>query len=69
MSLLSISTVVNVAFVSEHDRMFLHECAAAYQNTVEQLVKDKMPKKSGRWWFSWRRRDMSRSQVRTMTIN
>ncbi|XP_069014162.1 phosphatidate phosphatase LPIN2 isoform X1 [Embiotoca jacksoni] len=31
-------------------------------STVEQLVKDKMPKKSGRWWFSWRRRDMDNSQ-------
>uniref|UniRef100_A0A8C4DS49 phosphatidate phosphatase n=1 Tax=Dicentrarchus labrax TaxID=13489 RepID=A0A8C4DS49_DICLA len=28
------------------------------KSTVERLVKDKMPKKSGRWWFSWRRRDM-----------
>ncbi|XP_034022928.1 phosphatidate phosphatase LPIN2-like isoform X2 [Thalassophryne amazonica] len=27
-------------------------------SAVEKLVKDKMPKKSGRWWFSWRRRDM-----------
>ncbi|XP_054640084.1 phosphatidate phosphatase LPIN2-like isoform X2 [Dunckerocampus dactyliophorus] len=27
------------------------------KSTVERLVKDKMPKKSGRWWFSWRRRD------------
>uniref|UniRef100_A0A8C1B6B4 phosphatidate phosphatase n=1 Tax=Cyprinus carpio carpio TaxID=630221 RepID=A0A8C1B6B4_CYPCA len=27
------------------------------KSTIEQLVKDKMPKKSGRWWFSWRRKD------------
>lgn len=33
------------------------------QNAVDQLVKDKMPKKSGRWWFSWRRRDINNSQV------
>ncbi|XP_021176159.2 zgc:123305 isoform X3 [Fundulus heteroclitus] len=32
------------------------------KSTVEQLVKDKMPKKSGRWWFSWRRRDMDNNQ-------
>ncbi|XP_028301629.1 phosphatidate phosphatase LPIN2 isoform X2 [Gouania willdenowi] len=32
------------------------------QSTVERLVKDKMPKKSGRWWFSWRRRHMDNSQ-------
>lgn len=32
------------------------------KSTIERLVKDKMPKKSGRWWFSWRRRDMVTSQ-------
>ncbi|XP_053172558.1 phosphatidate phosphatase LPIN2-like [Scomber japonicus] len=32
------------------------------KSTVERLVKDKMHKKSGRWWFSWRRRDMDNSQ-------
>ncbi|KAB5584128.1 hypothetical protein PHYPO_G00103860 [Pangasianodon hypophthalmus] len=32
------------------------------KSTVEQLVKDKMPKKSGRWWFSWRRKDMESNQ-------
>ncbi|KAG7494212.1 hypothetical protein JOB18_026126 [Solea senegalensis] len=31
------------------------------KSSIEQLVKDKMPKKSGRWWFSWRRRDMQKS--------
>ncbi|XP_020786569.2 phosphatidate phosphatase LPIN2-like isoform X2 [Boleophthalmus pectinirostris] len=29
------------------------------KSTVEQLVKDKMSKKSGRWWFPFRRRDQS----------
>ncbi|KAL7891547.1 hypothetical protein AOLI_G00010230 [Acnodon oligacanthus] len=33
------------------------------KSTVEQLIKDKMPKKSGRWWFSWRRRDMNSNQA------
>uniref|UniRef100_A0A4W5RAN2 phosphatidate phosphatase n=1 Tax=Hucho hucho TaxID=62062 RepID=A0A4W5RAN2_9TELE len=28
------------------------------KRAIDQLVKDKMPKKSGRWWFSWRRKDM-----------
>ncbi|XP_071350188.1 phosphatidate phosphatase LPIN2 isoform X3 [Trachinotus anak] len=32
------------------------------KSTIERLVKDKMPKKSGRWWFSWRRRDMDSNQ-------
>uniref|UniRef100_A0A665T6U2 phosphatidate phosphatase n=1 Tax=Echeneis naucrates TaxID=173247 RepID=A0A665T6U2_ECHNA len=33
------------------------------KSTIERLVKDKMPKKSGRWWFSWRRRDMDNSTL------
>ncbi|XP_041638902.1 zgc:123305 isoform X2 [Cheilinus undulatus] len=32
------------------------------KSAVDRLVKDKMPKKSGRWWFSWRRRDMDSNQ-------
>uniref|UniRef100_A0A8D3DW94 Zgc:123305 n=1 Tax=Scophthalmus maximus TaxID=52904 RepID=A0A8D3DW94_SCOMX len=37
--------------------------------SVERLVKDKMPKKSGRWWFSWRRRDMDNNQLLIMNNN
>ncbi|XP_038606563.1 phosphatidate phosphatase LPIN3 isoform X2 [Tachyglossus aculeatus] len=29
------------------------------KGTVDKLVKEKMPKKSGRWWFSWRRKEFS----------
>uniref|UniRef100_A0AAY4ETL2 phosphatidate phosphatase n=1 Tax=Denticeps clupeoides TaxID=299321 RepID=A0AAY4ETL2_9TELE len=36
------------------------------KSTIEQLVKDKMPKKSGRWWFSWGRKDMNSGQVQIM---
>uniref|UniRef100_A0A096LT10 phosphatidate phosphatase n=1 Tax=Poecilia formosa TaxID=48698 RepID=A0A096LT10_POEFO len=32
-------------------------------STVEKLVKDKMSKKPGRWWFSWRRREMDNNKV------
>ncbi|XP_037345661.2 zgc:123305 [Pungitius pungitius] len=35
------------------------------KSTIDQLVKDKMPKKSGRWWFSWRKRDMDTNQQKT----
>ncbi|CAJ1051577.1 phosphatidate phosphatase LPIN2-like isoform X1 [Xyrichtys novacula] len=35
------------------------------KSTVDRLVKDKMPKKSGRWWFSWRRRDMDHNRQKT----
>ncbi|CAN9512388.1 unnamed protein product [Ophioblennius macclurei] len=31
------------------------------KSTIERLVKDKMPKKSGSWWF-WRRRELANSQ-------
>uniref|UniRef100_T1DMK9 phosphatidate phosphatase n=1 Tax=Crotalus horridus TaxID=35024 RepID=T1DMK9_CROHD len=27
------------------------------KNTVDRLMKEKMPKKVGRWWFSWRRKE------------
>ncbi|XP_055578988.1 phosphatidate phosphatase LPIN3 [Falco cherrug] len=27
------------------------------ESAIEQLVKEKMPKKGSRWWFSWRRRE------------
>ncbi|XP_026642997.1 phosphatidate phosphatase LPIN3 [Microtus ochrogaster] len=37
-------------------------CLQAFQknlpkSTVDKLEKEKMPRKGGRWWFSWRRRD------------
>ncbi|KAM8914290.1 phosphatidate phosphatase LPIN2 isoform 2-T2 [Spinachia spinachia] len=32
------------------------------KSSIDQLVKDKMPKKSGRWWFSWRKREMDNNQ-------
>ncbi|MBN3282688.1 LPIN2 phosphatase, partial [Polyodon spathula] len=35
------------------------------KSSVEQLVKDKMPKKSGRWWFSWRRRNLETKEAKT----
>ncbi|XP_056293366.1 phosphatidate phosphatase LPIN2-like isoform X2 [Pseudoliparis swirei] len=31
------------------------------KSTIERLVKDKMPKKSGRWWFSWRKRNQKKN--------
>lgn len=33
------------------------------QSTVDKLEKEKMPRKGGRWWFSWRRRDFSAQEV------
>ncbi|XP_032859549.2 LOW QUALITY PROTEIN: phosphatidate phosphatase LPIN3 [Tyto alba] len=29
------------------------------ESTIDQLVKEKMPKKGSRWWFSWRRRELT----------
>uniref|UniRef100_A0A4W4EA50 phosphatidate phosphatase n=1 Tax=Electrophorus electricus TaxID=8005 RepID=A0A4W4EA50_ELEEL len=31
--------------------------------TVENIMKEKMPKKGGRWWFSWRGRNTSSKSV------
>lgn len=33
------------------------------QSTVDKLEKEKMPRKGGRWWFSWRRRDFPVEEV------
>ena len=33
------------------------------QGTVDKLEKEKMPRKGGRWWFSWRRRDFPAEEV------
>uniref|UniRef100_A0AAX7TNA3 phosphatidate phosphatase n=1 Tax=Astatotilapia calliptera TaxID=8154 RepID=A0AAX7TNA3_ASTCA len=38
------------------------------KSTIERLVKDKMPKKSGRWWFSWRRRDMDSTVKGSLSV-
>ncbi|KAM4596119.1 phosphatidate phosphatase LPIN1 isoform 2-T2 [Fundulus diaphanus] len=38
------------------------------QASVESIMKEKMPKKGGRWWFSWRRRNSdSKSETATET--
>uniref|UniRef100_H3B8C3 phosphatidate phosphatase n=1 Tax=Latimeria chalumnae TaxID=7897 RepID=H3B8C3_LATCH len=29
------------------------------KGAIDKLVQEKMPKKSGRWWFSWRRKGMA----------
>lgn len=34
------------------------------QSTVDKLEKEKMPRKGGRWWFSWRRRDFPVQEVK-----
>ncbi|NWW93092.1 LPIN3 phosphatase, partial [Rhynochetos jubatus] len=33
------------------------------ESTINQLVKEKMPKKGSRWWFSWRRREFPADEV------
>lgn len=35
------------------------------KSTVDKLEKEKMPRKGGRWWFSWRRRDFSAEEHNT----
>ncbi|XP_010010066.1 PREDICTED: LOW QUALITY PROTEIN: phosphatidate phosphatase LPIN3-like [Nestor notabilis] len=33
------------------------------ESTIDRLVKEKMPKKGSRWWFSWRRREFPLEEV------
>ncbi|XP_007882935.2 phosphatidate phosphatase LPIN2 isoform X1 [Callorhinchus milii] len=42
-------------------------CMQAFQKnlpkaTIDKLVKEKMPKKTGRWWFSWRRKNSTTTE-------
>ncbi|KAL8179400.1 UNVERIFIED_CONTAM: hypothetical protein K2H54_066122, partial [Gekko kuhli] len=34
-------------------------------STVDRLMKEKMPRRGGRWWFSWRRRELSSEEPET----
>uniref|UniRef100_A0A8C5G8D5 phosphatidate phosphatase n=1 Tax=Gouania willdenowi TaxID=441366 RepID=A0A8C5G8D5_GOUWI len=36
------------------------------QASVENIMKEKMPKKGGRWWFSWRSRNSDSKSVREL---
>ncbi|NXT42757.1 LPIN3 phosphatase, partial [Pelecanoides urinatrix] len=33
------------------------------ESTIDQLVKEKMPKKGSRWWFSWRKTEFPAEEV------
>ncbi|XP_073736516.1 phosphatidate phosphatase LPIN3 isoform X2 [Callorhinus ursinus] len=37
------------------------------KSTVDKLEKEKMPRKGGRWWFSWRRRDFPAGESSVQT--
>ncbi|XP_051488925.1 phosphatidate phosphatase LPIN3 isoform X2 [Apus apus] len=39
------------------------------ESTIDQLVKEKMPKKGSRWWFSWRRREFPAEESRPGNAN
>uniref|UniRef100_A0A665SX19 phosphatidate phosphatase n=1 Tax=Echeneis naucrates TaxID=173247 RepID=A0A665SX19_ECHNA len=39
------------------------------QASVENIMKEKMPKKGGRWWFSWRSRNSDSKSVRMHTFD
>uniref|UniRef100_A0A8C7WXD0 phosphatidate phosphatase n=1 Tax=Oryzias sinensis TaxID=183150 RepID=A0A8C7WXD0_9TELE len=38
------------------------------QESVENIMKEKMPKKGGRWWFSWRSRNTDSKSVREKAV-
>lgn len=35
------------------------------EHTIDRLVKEKMPKRGSRWWFSWRRREFPAEEQQT----
>ncbi|KAM6243328.1 phosphatidate phosphatase LPIN3 isoform 2-T3 [Spheniscus humboldti] len=39
------------------------------ESTIDRLVKEKMPKKGSRWWFSWRRREFPAEESRPGKAN
>ncbi|KAL4630449.1 phosphatidate phosphatase LPIN1 isoform X1 [Arapaima gigas] len=47
------------AFQKPLPKWFNVEPMRLLQATVENIMKEKMPKKGGRWWFSWRGRNSS----------
>lgn len=40
--------------------LYVHGCLQA---SVDTIMKEKMPKKGGRWWFSWRSRNSDSKSV------
>ncbi|XP_047219759.1 phosphatidate phosphatase LPIN1 isoform X3 [Girardinichthys multiradiatus] len=61
--LLSCLCLLVLSYISTHFLVVWHHCPQA---SVENIMKEKMPKKGGRWWFSWRRRNSdSKSETAT----
>lgn len=44
--------------------LYVHGCLQA---SVDTIMKEKMPKKGGRWWFSWRSRNSDSKSVSRLT--
>lgn len=52
-----------------HFKSFLVELwHGCLQASVENIMKEKMPKKGGRWWFSWRSRNSDIKSVGWLTF-
>uniref|UniRef100_A0A8K9Y0P6 phosphatidate phosphatase n=1 Tax=Oncorhynchus mykiss TaxID=8022 RepID=A0A8K9Y0P6_ONCMY len=45
--------------------VLVRNCVRLFQASVENIMKEKMPKKGGRWWFSWRSRNSDSKSVHT----
>lgn len=52
-------TYIRLSFVL----VFFYVTIHLSQATVESIMRDKMPKKGGRWWFSWRGRNSTIKEV------
>lgn len=58
-------TLLHCVRVGSHFRsVFLVVCVrGCLQASVDTIMKEKMPKKGGRWWFSWRSRNSDSKSV------
>lgn len=52
-----------VSFKLHFQSVLSSMCNNCLQASVENIMKDKMPKKGGRWWFSWRGRNSDYKSV------
>lgn len=59
----SLTVLFSVTFSVKFE-LYVHGCLQA---SVDNIMKEKMPKKGGRWWFSWRSRNSDSKSVSRLT--
>lgn len=49
-----------ISFMLFDSQLNVFNFSTTEQATIDKLVKEKMPKKTGGWWFSWRRKNAAK---------